>query len=191
MWQLYGKGKNHAQLMAAHALSSTPEMQKCAGPCGKILPLDHFSVSKDRTRSKCRICRSEDEVAKNDSTRPSADRIGLTWSRDEIKFVEECKDLSDQNIAVALRRTISAVRAQRCKLGQGHKRAKVVKPLFNEFAIHREDGIKNPTVDMRENKIIVWCNTHTLWANIWKAFIDAGLADEDYKAWVIGVTAGC
>lgn len=52
-----------------------------------------------------------------------ADRNGLTWTEDELKIVEDCRDASDHDIALLLKRTVSSVRAARCQLGKGHKRA--------------------------------------------------------------------
>jgi len=194
MWQSYGKGKTQAQLQFTHSITSTAKKQKCEGPCGKTLPLDDFGVWKRRNgrRKVCQICRATNESAKNDRTRPGADRLRQLWTREEIKFVVERRDLPDDVIARHLKRTIAAVRGRRRILGLSHKRGKPTpKPVFNEFGQHREDSIKAITVETIGNKIMVYCNTHTRQINIFAAFISKGLTGEDFKAWEIGVTAGC
>lgn len=130
-------------------------------------------------------------MKQNDNSRPGADRNGKSWCKAESRVILEHKEWSDAEIAEYIGRTIAAVRAQRSKLGQGHKRAKAApKPLFNEFAWHQADEINQITLEIEGTKITVWSNTHVLGANIWRAFQNKGLSTEDYKAWKIGVTAG-
>jgi hypothetical protein len=137
------------------------------------------------------MCRSAQNVLRNDRTRPQADRNGCVWERHEEQFIRDNLHLSDTEIALELKRTMKSVIRRRLFYLGLNKNGKAAppKPLYNEFVHHYNDLIKQVSVIADGNKITVWSNTNTLWVNIHKAFIAQGFTDEDYKAWKIGVTA--
>jgi len=193
MWQSYGKGKTTLARQTAHDAASIPKSQKCTGACEKTLPLDHFGIVRGHRRPKCRMCRASAEVKANNLTVPGADRNGLPWEKNEHKFIADRKDLSDHDIAVHLKRTISGVRACRKRIGAGRKRVKATpKPIYDCFEWNQRPEIKRITVEARASTstITVWSKTGTHLMHVANAFVGASLTKDDFKAWKIGVTAG-
>ena len=188
MWQQYGKGLSRAELQAAHNAASKPKTKKCNGVCGKMLPLDDFGQG----RGTCNMCRAAVEVKRNDRTRGQADRIGLTWVRAEDRYIREnSATQTDEQMGRHLKRTMKAVRRRRLWHLRINKHAKPTPHVdFNEFKHIKEDAIKVITVVTNKTKVTVYSNTHARMVHIRQAFIDKGLTGDDYKTWVIGVTAG-
>jgi len=191
MWQSYGKGKTRAQLQAEHDKTSNKAETRLCPVCGKRKLLDNFLPNCP----ECKWCNSAYRVGLNDKTRPQADRNGMVWTYDEDTYIGEAtlEGKTDSEMALHLKRTMKSVRFHRGSVLGINKQAApeqiAPKPLFNEYGQYRDDTITCVTVYTIGTKIMVYCNTHPQWNSILCAFRDAGLTDDDYKAWKIGVTA--
>ena len=191
MWQSYGKGKTRAQLQAAHDTTSVAKGQKCH-TCGLIKPLDCFSYPD---RPECKWCNTDYRVGLNTKTVAQADRNGLPWTPDEDTFIKKSCEAgwTDERMALHLKRTLMSVRNRRARVLGINKRLQAApKPLYCDFGLRREKLINQITVvpDDKRKRILVYCNTATTWDAIRAAFLQKGLTVDDFKAWMVGVTAG-
>jgi hypothetical protein len=154
--------------------------------CSEVKALADFG----KRRGTCNLCRTAQAVKRNDGSRRRADRIGQPWTDAEDTYIKDNHtNVTDIAMARQMRRTLKAVGRRRLFVLNINKQAKPEpRVVYSRFAQHRENGIMTITVGVVGDSITVFCNTNTLWANIWKAFKEKGLTDDDYKAWKVGVT---
>lgn len=180
IWQSYGKGTT-----ARREALKEKGLKQCTR-CGAVKAEKEFG----HDRSACNLCRAAEQVKRNNSSRPQADRIGQPWTDAEDTYIKDNQaSMTDIAMARQLKRTLKAVRRRRLFVLNINKLAEPEpRMLLDMFAQQRGDEIKVITVVVEGTKVTVFCNTNTLWANIWKAFKNEGLTDDDYKAWKVGVT---
>lgn len=188
LWQQYGKGLNRDQLQEIHNKEGLGlvETTKVCRSCGSEKPLTDFG----KKRNICNLCRAKQQVKRNDVSRPQADRNGQPWTNAEDTYIREnWETTTDMVMARQLKRTLKSVRRRRLFVLSINKNAEPgPKILLDTFERVSNDQIKAITLNIEGSKVTVFCNTNTLWANIWRAFKEEGLTDDDYQAWKVGVT---
>lgn len=179
IWESYGKGtKARCEALMEKGL-------KQCSKCGAVKAIAHFG----KRQCTCNLCRTAEQVKRNDVSRPQADRIRQPWTRIEDAYIKDnCGSMTDIALARQLKRTLKAVSRRRLFVLNINKLAEPEpRMLLDTFAQERSDEIKVVTVVVEGTKVTVFCNTNTLLATIWREFQKAGLTDDDYKAWKVGV----
>jgi len=180
IWESYGKGTK-----ARREALKEKGLKQCT-VCAGVKAEKEFG----HDRGTCNLCRAAQEVKRNDASRPQADRIGQLWTDAEDTYIKDNHlNTTDAVMARHLRRTLKAVRRRRLFVLEINKDATPEpKVLLDTFERVSNDQIKVVTLSVEGTKVTVFCNTNTLWTNIWRAFKNEGLTDDDYKAWKVGVT---
>lgn len=180
IWQSLGKGTD-----ARRKALKKKGLKQCT-VCSEVKAFADFG----KRRGTCNLCRAAQSVKRNDGSRPQADRLGQPWTSAEDTYIKD-NHMNTKDVVMArhLKRTLKAVRRRRLFELELNKTAKPEpKVLLDTFERVSNDQIKVITLSVEGSKVTVFCNTNTLWANIWREFKKAGLTDDDYNAWKVGVT---
>ena len=179
IWESYGKGTD-----ARRKALKKKGLKQCT-VCSEVKADKEFC----KRRGTCNLCRAAQQVKRNDGSRPGADRNGQSWTAAEDAYIRDnFQTTTDPAMARQLKRTLKAVSRRRLFVLNVNKQVKPEQILLDTFERVSNDQIKAVTLNVEGSKVTVFCNTNTLWANIWRAFRNEGLTDDDYNAWKVGVT---
>jgi hypothetical protein len=170
-----------------------PPGRRICYECWELRAEDLFKTDKSNTCQLCRNDQSGRSHAKaQERTLDTAKNSGEPWSAKDEQFLEEHLDLTDEAIALRLRRTMHSVRKRRSAIGAMKvNRLPPESQVFRKFYEHRSalitDGI-SITHQPEEDWLAVYCRPETTLEDLRAKFLVDGYSQDIFEQWCSGRT---